>query len=96
MMHNPSNNSCSNSEKKPNCYECEYKRTIPGDSHVQCVHPESATPDAQMTFIIGGDRYTSGNLTISAKEIGINQGWFMWPINFDPVWLKKCSGFKSK
>lgn len=27
---------------------------------------------------------------------GIKGGWFVWPINFDPVWLLSCDGFKKK
>jgi hypothetical protein len=27
---------------------------------------------------------------------GICNGWFIWPINFDPVWLENCDGFESK
>jgi hypothetical protein len=26
---------------------------------------------------------------------GIRSGWFMWPLNFDPVWLKSCNGFSN-
>ena len=28
---------------------------------------------------------------------GIKSGWFMYPINFDPVWKEKdCSNFEAK
>lgn len=33
---------------------------------------------------------TSGDLH------GIRKGWFVWPFNFDPVWLVSCDGFKAK
>jgi len=36
---------------------------------------------------------------INAKVVGdiygISQGWFFWPINFDPTWLEECNGFKK-
>ncbi len=32
-------------------------------------------------------------LTIKASQHGINSGWFVWPHNFDPVWLQACDGF---
>jgi len=22
--------------------------------------------------------------------------WFIWPVNFDPVWLENCDGFEPK
>lgn len=27
---------------------------------------------------------------------GIKNGWFFWPLNFDPVWLENCDGFTAK
>lgn len=30
-----------------------------------------------------------GNLT------GLRHGWFHWPLNFDPIWLKSCDGFST-
>lgn len=27
---------------------------------------------------------------------GIENDWFFWPFNFDPVWLIHCDGFKRK
>lgn len=33
---------------------------------------------------------------VKGNEHGIRSGWFCWPFNFDPVWLKECDGFESK
>lgn len=27
---------------------------------------------------------------------GIQGGWFLWPINFDPNWLVNCNGFEQR
>ena len=35
-------------------------------------------------------------LDIQATYHGIKNGWFVWPYNFDPVWLNKCLGFVEK
>jgi hypothetical protein len=35
-------------------------------------------------------------LNIKANAIGVRGGWFMWPVNFDPVWLENCDGFEAK
>lgn len=37
-----------------------------------------------------------GALAIKGHAYGIKRGWFMWPINFDPVWLQECNGFEAK
>ena len=35
-------------------------------------------------------------LKVKGDEHGINSGWFNHPLNFDPVWLEECDGFKKK
>ena len=42
-------------------------------------HSKCANTDADVV----GDKY------------GRQSGWFMWPINFDPVWLISCNGFEK-
>lgn len=44
-------------------------------------HSQCGKPDAEMT----------GN------QHGINSGWFMYPMNYDPIWKTKlCSNFEPK
>lgn len=42
----------------------------------------------------------SGCANVEADVVGdahgIKNGWFFWPINFDPVWLQNCTGFEKK
>lgn len=33
---------------------------------------------------------------VSGNAHGIRQGWFRWPLNYDPVWLESCDGFSDK
>jgi len=35
-------------------------------------------------------------LSVTANSHGIKNGWFVWPWNFDPVWLLTCDGFEGK
>jgi hypothetical protein len=35
-------------------------------------------------------------LGIQADSYGVQSGWFIWPWNFDPTWLKKCEGYAKK
>ena len=53
----------------------------------QCIH----------RYSIPGD-FHSGCNNISANVIGdehgIDRGWFLWPFNFDPLWLESCDGFE--
>ena len=82
------------------CYQCEYRGTIPGDSHSRCDHPE-VEQDANMfsalaEMLTGKNDEAARKLNIRGNPHGIRSGWFMWPANFDPTWLENCGGFKDK
>jgi hypothetical protein len=32
---------------------------------------------------------------VKGNQHGIDNGWFRWPLNFDPRWLISCSGFSD-
>jgi len=49
--------------------------------------------------IVPGDAHSScknAKAKVSGVEYGIRNGWFMWPYNFDPVWVISCDGFSAK
>lgn len=82
-----------------NCYSCQYRGTIPGDAHSCCKHPKLPSEDflsALIALIEGEYTKAAGELNIQANPYGVKSGWFMWPANFDPIWLRNCNGFKSK
>ena len=35
-------------------------------------------------------------LNVEGNPHGRRNGWFNWPMNFDPVWLTCCDGFEAK
>ena len=87
-------------DKRPNCYECVYRGTIPGDAHSRCGHPKVHVDDnpfgALVDMFAGKTTEARKELDIKGNPIGIRGGWFMWPANFDPTWLDACNGFKNK
>jgi hypothetical protein len=32
-------------------------------------------------------------MKVEGDAHGVRRGWFNWPVDFDPVWLRSCSGF---
>jgi hypothetical protein len=68
-------------KKKPNCYDCKWRGDVVGDAHSRCDHPKV--------------KEAAKELEIKGHPHGIKSGWFMWPANFDPVWLENCNGFES-
>lgn len=72
-------------KKKSDCYTCEYRGNVPGDTHSKCNHPD----------IFNGPLSAAKKLNLRANMHGVKQGWFSWPVNFDPAWLERCDGYKK-
>ena len=85
---------------KPNCYECRYRGDVPGDAHSCCHHPLVKQDDnpfgALVDMLAGKNTAAAKQLNITANPTGIRRLWFLWPANFDPVWLETCNGFVAK
>jgi len=93
--------------KKPDCYKCQYRREIPGNAHTRCAHPQAGgdkerNPLLEIMGILAGAyraipfSINNDKLGIKGNLRGIRNGWFIWPFNFDPVWLESCNGFSPK
>lgn len=92
--------------QNPNCFQCRHKKSIPGDSHISCNHPNntesfngSFAPVLAILASVGRTQVVTAadnGLNIKASANGIRNGWFNYPYNFDPVWLENCDGFDAK
>jgi len=89
---------------KPNCYACKYRDNVSGDAHSCCKHPKNAKAENalfQMLTILAsvgrtGQIMADTGLNIRGNPHGIQKGFFLWPLNFDPIWLENCDGFEAK
>lgn len=95
--------------EKPNCYECKHRRSLPGDAHSACHHPATRSMHEGGGLLglvaILGKRSGFAGVEPSAEARALNvsgdpgamaRGWFLWPVNFDPVWLRSCEGFERR
>lgn len=74
------------------CYKCKYRGDIPGNTHSCCNFPGNNT---NLFAIFEPENILNAiKLRIQADPHGVRNGWFMWPMNFDPVWLRNCDGFE--
>jgi len=80
--------------KKPNCYKCKYRGTIPGDAHSRCCYP--GVDSGLLSFFAPANDVIAVKLNIKADEHGVKSGWCFWPSNFDPIWLLNCDGFTPR
>lgn len=92
---------------KPNCYECRHRDGVAGSAHSSCQHPEANAARADnplneaMAILASVGRVAPvvaapKKITVVGHPHGIRRGWFNWPYNFDPAWLKECSGFEVR
>jgi len=84
---------------KPDCYTCIHRGTVPGDAHSCCNHPSLGSineGEALCIAMLGLIKKTTGAIEVKGNRHGILNGWFMWPVNFDPVWLETCTGYTKK
>jgi hypothetical protein len=57
----------------------------------ECIHRRKVPGDAHSQCC----HPHTANLKVVGNPVGIQNGWFMWPFNFDPTWLRECNGFES-
>lgn len=91
---------------EPNCYSCKWRGKVCGSAHSNCNHPsvKAAHEDAglQIASIFAGVGrcapviMQSKELNIKANPHGIKNGWFNFPLNFDPRWLENCDGYEKQ
>lgn len=77
------------------CYKCKHRGEVAGSAHSSCQHP-SAHPGCILVFGRGMSTVSYSKVRIRADAHGVNSGWFLWPLNFDPVWLDECTLFEAK
>jgi len=78
----------------PDCYQCIHRGNVPGDAHSCCRYPGNKT---DLFDLFSPENF--GNfclLGIEGHPNGVQNGWFAWPVNFDPVWLLNCDGFQAR
>jgi hypothetical protein len=77
-----------------NCYDCLWRKDAIGSAHSTCCFPGTKT--GMLDCFMKENLILSEVLNIQASSHGVNKGWFMFPVNFDPVWLRNCYGFTDK
>lgn len=53
-----------------------------------CVHRLNVAGSAH-------SRCNNHQAVVEANPHGVKNGWFMWPLNFDPAWMVSCDGYSN-
>lgn len=88
---------------QPNCWTCKHRGSVPGSAHICCKHPsipESSDMTRVLAILASVGRIKGppvvGVLGVTGDPYGIDNGWFIWPHNFDPCWLLTCDGYEKE
>lgn len=86
-----------------NCYECKHRGSVTGSAHSSCkaINNHDALKDltehqrriVEMATVTSGKfplEFEDGRQLISFDTHGQKNGWCMWPVNFDPIWVREC------
>ena len=61
------------------CYSCAYRTSVPGSAHSRC------------TF-----NFSKANIPMpQGAAHGIRNGWWLFPLNYDPTWMEGDCGAQS-
>lgn len=75
------------------CYKCPHRREVPGSVHSSChiLKPQLRTAIALMAMCGQMPTITNektGEDLLILNPTGVKEGWYNWPIDFDPVWVE--------
>lgn len=84
----------------PNCFDCMYSRTLPWNTHLSCHCPAAQRRHAEPLLKAMGMKGKQSPphirkvcdislemVGLTADPHGVENGWALWPYNYDPVWL---------
>lgn len=83
------------------CDNCIYQGHLENSRHSTCGHPEVRQVMNDSTLLkLVIDRIAKGEthiqlfngFRIEREQQGIDGDWCLWPFNFDPIWIKGCTG----
>jgi hypothetical protein len=92
--------------RKANCFQCLHRGDLSFSAHSCCKAFDNVLIDRVLLrppieVIITTKVSVPGHKKyelpfVMGNPRGITNGWFIWPVNFDPTWLVGCFGFRVK
>ena len=91
-------------ENKIGCFTCKYMGSLAGSCHKHCSHPsiETIKPIMLLQIAQGVGSTNPTHLTVNGipmqkwDSLGVEKGWAIFPVNFDPIWLQYCLMYDKK
>jgi hypothetical protein len=77
-------------KRMSDCYKCKHRQSIPGNAHSKCMSKSA------IKFIVENIPNVGAILPLKINKYGLENGWALWPFDFDPIWLSECQLFEEK
>lgn len=75
-----------------NCHSCQFKKSIPGNAHISCGHPEINHRGINLLIfgqvLVGNGNILKDHLGFTFNPRGVQSGWCNFPMEYDPIWLE--------
>lgn len=83
------------------CYSCKHRDNVAGSAHSCCnVFGEKGFLISIANLYTDTDNPTLGTIDnepiMKVDKVGIKNGWFNFPINYDPEWLEYCLMYEGR
>lgn len=94
--------------KNKSCYQCKHRGDVVGSAHSKCLHPIPETEKLKPLLMLQAITRPTEPLAcildgigvcltaVRLNEHGVKNGWALWPVDFDPVWVEECILFETK
>jgi hypothetical protein len=82
-----------------NCYNCKFKGFVGGSTHISCTVLRITGTDFKvelLEFMLATNQVDlidtrTNEPHVQINEYGRKSGWANYPLDFDPIWIDKCS-----
>ena len=77
--------------EKNDCYKCPYREKLPHSAHSKCNVLDGPFAISISMKVARGEVTKIDNYeghSIEFHPNGVENGWCMWPLDYDPVWVK--------
>jgi len=85
------------------CYNCKFRSDALGSAHSKCniISCSNNEGSDALEYLIASGKYQLINgetkePLVKLNEHGVKNGWALWPINFDPIWVESCNFYTEK
>lgn len=71
------------------CNNCKFAKAISGTHHIECSALDEA-PELKVKCAMLAMQTSKVGIYVDLNPHGVANGWALWPLNFDQIWVDRC------